>query len=277
MAVNSNNPLQKHFRQPAVYLRLPAGGRFWDSKALEMPESMEIPIYPMTIKDEITIKTPDALMNGQGVVDVIHSCCPSIKNAWATPSVDLDAIFIAIRIASYGSSMDIDSVCPHCGEENRHAVDLTQLLDRIQPPDYAPVEIEDLTFEFMPQNFKNYNDANLVVYEQQKLIAAITDSTLTDEEKVQQFNTIFPRLTDMNVGNIVNNILAINANGSRVTERHHVKEFIMNCDRKVFAQIKQTVDAFANSAKIKSLAAQCTACSGTYSQELTFDQANFFV
>ena len=277
MAVNSNNPLQKHFRQPAVYLRLPAGGRFWDSKALEMPESMEIPIYPMTIKDEITIKTPDALMNGQGVVDVIHSCCPSIKNAWATPSVDLDAIFIAIRIASYGSGMDIDSVCPHCGEENRHAVDLTQLLDRIQPPDYAPVEIEDLTFEFMPQNFKNYNDANLVVYEQQKLIAAITDSTLTDEEKVQQFNTIFPRLTDMNVGNIVNNILAINANGSRVTERHHVKEFIMNCDRKVFAQIKQTVDTFADSAKIKSLAAQCTACSGTYSQELTFDQANFFV
>ena len=277
MAVNSNNPLQKHFRQPAVYLRLPAGGRFWDSKALEMPESMEIPIYPMTIKDEITIKTPDALMNGQGVVDVIHSCCPNIKNAWATPSVDMDAIFIAIRIASYGSSMDIDSVCPHCGEENRHAVDLTQLLDRIQPPDYAPVEIEDLTFEFMPQNFKNYNDANLVVYEQQKLIAAITDSTLTDEEKVQQFNTIFPRLTDMNVGNIVNNILAITANGSRVTERHHVKEFIMNCDRKVFAQIKQTVDTFADSAKIKSLAAQCTACSGTYSQELTFDQANFFV
>ena len=277
MAVNSNNPLQKHFRQPAVYLRLPAGGKFWDSKALEMPESMEIPIYPMTIKDEITIKTPDALMNGQGVVDVIHSCCPNIKNAWATPSVDMDAIFIAIRIASYGSSMDIDSVCPHCGEENRHAVDLTQLLDRIQPPDYAPVEIDDLTFEFMPQNFKNYNDANLVVYEQQKLIAAITDSTLTDEEKVQQFNTIFPRLTDMNVGNIVNNILAINVNGSRVTERHHVKEFIMNCDRKVFAQIKQTVDAFADSAKIKSLAAQCTACSGTYSQELTFDQANFFV
>ena len=277
MAVNSNNPLQKHFRQPAVYLRLPAGGRFWDSKALEMPESMEIPIYPMTIKDEITIKTPDALMNGQGVVDVIHSCCPNIKNAWATPSVDMDAIFIAIRIASYGSSMDIDSVCPHCGEENRHAVDLTQLLDRIQPPDYAPVEIDDLTFEFMPQNFKNYNDANLVVYEQQKLIAAITDSTLTDEEKVQQFNTIFPRLTDMNVGNIVNNIVAINVNVSRVTERHHVKEFIMNCDRKVFAQIKQTVDAFADSAKIKSLAAQCTACSGTYSQELTFDQANFFV
>ena len=277
MAVNSNNPLLKHFRQPAIYLRLPAGGRFWDQKSLEMPETNEIPIYPMTIKDEITIKTPDALMNGQGVVDVIHSCCPSIKNAWATPSVDLDAIFIAIRIASYGSSMDIDSVCPHCGEENRHAVDLTLLLDKIQAPEYAPVEIDELVFEFKPQTFKNYNDANLVSYEQQKLIATITNSTLTDEEKVQQFNTIFPRLTDMNVSNMVNNIQAINTNGTRVTDKNHLKEFVMNCDRKVFAVIKETVDHLADAIKIKSLDAQCTTCTGTYSQALTFDQANFFV
>jgi len=156
----------------------------------------------------IGVEKTRALMNGQGVVDVIHSCCPSIKNAWATPSVDLDAIFIAIRIASYGSSMDIDSVCPHCGEENRHAVDLTLLLDKIQAPEYTPVEIDNLVFEFKPQSFKNYNDANLVSYEQQKLIATITNSTLTDEEKVQQFNTIFPRLTDMNVSNMINNIQA---------------------------------------------------------------------
>lgn len=277
MAVNSNNPLLKHFRQPAIYLRLPTGGRFWDQKSLEMPETNEIPIYPMTIKDEITIKTPDALMNGQGVVDVIHSCCPGIKNAWATPSVDLDAIFIAIRIASYGSSMDIDSVCPHCGSENRHAVDLTLLLDKIQAPEYAPVEIDDLVFEFKPQTFKNYNDANLASYEQQKLIATITNSTLTDEEKVQQFNTIFPRLTDMNVSNMVNNIQAINTNGTRVTDKNHLKEFVMNCDRKVFAVIKETVDQLAESIKIKSLDARCADCTVTYSQSLTFDQANFFV
>jgi hypothetical protein len=72
MAVNSNNPLLKHFRQPAIYLRLPSGGKFWNPKSLDLPESNDVPIYPMTIKDEITIKTPDALMNGQGVVDVIQ-------------------------------------------------------------------------------------------------------------------------------------------------------------------------------------------------------------
>jgi hypothetical protein len=249
MAVNSNNPLLKHFRQPAIYLRLPSGGRFWNPKSLDLPESNDVPIYPMTIKDEITIKTPDALMNGQGVVDVIQSCCPSIKNAWDVPSVDLDAIFIAIRIASYGPDMDIDTVCPHCQEENRHVVKLVELLDGIKSPDYSSVELDGLVFEFKPQTFKNYNDANLVGYEQQKLIAAITDSGLSDDQKVEQFNTIFPRLTDMNATNVVNNIQAIITNGTQVTERHHIKEFIMNCDRKTFAEIKETVDRLSTEIK----------------------------
>jgi hypothetical protein len=277
MAVNSNNPLLKHFRQPAIYLRLPSGGRFWNPKSLDLPESNDVPIYPMTIKDEITIKTPDALMNGQGVVDVIQSCCPSIKNAWDVPSVDLDAIFIAIRIASYGPDMDIDTVCPHCQEENRHVVKLVELLDGIKSPDYSSVELDGLVFEFKPQTFKNYNDANLVGYEQQKLIAAITDSGLSDDQKVEQFNTIFPRLTDMNATNVVNNIQAIITNGTQVTERHHIKEFIMNCDRKTFAEIKETVDRLSAEIKIKPLTAQCASCTKEYTQELTFDQANFFV
>jgi hypothetical protein len=277
MAVNSNNPLLKHFRQPAIYLRLPSGGRFWNPKSLDLPESNDVPIYPMTIKDEITIKTPDALMNGQGVVDVIQSCCPSIKNAWDVPSVDLDAIFIAIRIASYGPDMDIDTVCPHCQEENRHVVKLVELLDGIRSPDYSSVELDGLVFEFKPQTFKNYNDANLVGYEQQKLIAAITDSGLSDDQKVEQFNTIFPRLTDMNATNVVNNIQAIITNGTQVTERHHIKEFIMNCDRKTFAEIKETVDRLSAEIKIKPLTAQCASCTKEYTQELTFDQANFFV
>jgi hypothetical protein len=277
MAVNSNNPLLKHFRQPAIYLRLPSGGKFWNPKSLDLPESNDVPIYPMTIKDEITIKTPDALMNGQGVVDVIQSCCPSIKNAWDVPSVDLDAIFIAIRIASYGPDMDIDTVCPHCQEENRHVVKLVELLDGIRSPDYSAVELDDLVFEFKPQTFKNYNDANLVGYEQQKLIAAITNSELSDDQKVEQFNTIFPRLTDMNATNVVNNIQAIITNGTQVTDRHHIKEFIMNCDRKTFAEIKETVDRLSEEIKIKPLTAQCASCNKEYVQELTFDQANFFV
>ena len=103
---NSQNPLQRFMRQPSIYIKLPSNGVFWAQGAVEMPVSGEIPVLPMSTTDEITLNTPDALMNGVGVVDMIHSCCPNIKNAWEIPVTDLDIILIAIRIASYGEKME---------------------------------------------------------------------------------------------------------------------------------------------------------------------------
>ena len=116
MSQFDSNPLAKHFRQPVMYLKLPSNGRWWANGALEIPVTGEIPIYAMTAKDELMFKTPDALLNGQGVVDVIQSCMPNIKDAWRIPNLDIDVILIAIRIASYGHEMEFESTCPHCGK-----------------------------------------------------------------------------------------------------------------------------------------------------------------
>jgi hypothetical protein len=72
----------------------------------------ELPVFPMTAIDEITYRTPDALFNGQAVVNVIQSCIPDIRDAWKTPGADLNAILVAIRIASYGHDMDMTVKCP---------------------------------------------------------------------------------------------------------------------------------------------------------------------
>ena len=100
------NPLRKYFRQPKVYITLPSKGKFYADGAIELPESGEFPVFAMTAKDELTMKTPDALLNGQATVDVIKSCIPAIKNPWSMPSIDLDAVLIAIRIATYGEMME---------------------------------------------------------------------------------------------------------------------------------------------------------------------------
>ena len=102
-----DNPLKKYFRQPKIYLKLPSGGEFYNSNELDMPENSEVPVYPMTAKDELLFKTPDALINGQATVDVIKSCIPNIRNPWSMPSIDMDAVLIAIRLATYGEKMTI--------------------------------------------------------------------------------------------------------------------------------------------------------------------------
>ena len=95
----SANPLRQYFRQPAIYLRLPTSGDHWPEGSINIPPNGELPVLPMTAIDEITYRTPDALFNGQAVVDVIQSCVPSIKNAWAAPAPDINALLTAVRIA----------------------------------------------------------------------------------------------------------------------------------------------------------------------------------
>ena len=75
-----NNPLSGFMRQPKIYIKLPSGGAFWPRSSIDIPETGDLAVYSMTAKDEITFKTPDALLNGQAVVDVIHSCIPVQSN-----------------------------------------------------------------------------------------------------------------------------------------------------------------------------------------------------
>ena len=89
---NTSNPLQKYFRQPKLHVRLPSGGKYYPPGALDLPESGEVAIYPLTAKDELLLKTPDSLMNGTATADVIKSCVPAIKNPWYMPSLDVDAL-----------------------------------------------------------------------------------------------------------------------------------------------------------------------------------------
>ena len=105
----NTNPLNKYFRQAAIHITLPSNGDY-PPHVITPSATGEFPVMPMTAKDEIKFKTPDALMNGQGVVDVIQSCCPDIKDAWQIRSHDLDTILIAIRIATYGERAE-DRFC----------------------------------------------------------------------------------------------------------------------------------------------------------------------
>ena len=100
----TDNPLRKYFRQPAIHLRLPSGGKFYPPGAIDLPPNGEVPILPMTAVDEITSRTPDALFNGSAVIDIMRSCVPNIHDPWIIPAVDFNALLAAVRLASYANT-----------------------------------------------------------------------------------------------------------------------------------------------------------------------------
>ena len=272
-----SNPLAKHFRQPTIYLKLPSGGKFWPEGSVELTATSEVPVYPMSIKDEILLKTPDALMNGEGVANMIKSCIPAIKDPYVCPTVDLDAILIAIRLASYGTGMDIQSSCPACKETNEFTVNLTSVLDGIRFTGFDSRNISDLTFEFKPQTFKDLNTANLATFEEQKLLSIVADESLSELDKNRLFKESFQRLSDLSLSTVINCIASITTKeGEKVTDLAQIVEFFNNCDRQTYDDIKKTLDEFAQANKLKPISLKCEHCSTEYVNDITFDQANFF-
>lgn len=271
------NPLSQYFRQPAIYIRLPSGGKNYPQGALDMPANGELPVYPMTAIDEITYRTPDALFNGQATVSVVQSCVPNIKDAWSIPSIDLDTILIGIRIASYGHEMEFGTTCPACKDTSERAIDLRNLLASMRAPDYsASVRQGDLEIYFRPLSYKNLNDNSQLQYEQQKILQIIPDSEISEEDKIAALNRAFRQLTDITIRSLTSSITAIKTPQALVNEFEYIEDFLKNCDRELFNQIRDHVLKLREQSELQPLKLKCTACSHEYEQIITLDMASFF-
>jgi hypothetical protein len=274
----NSNPLKQFFRQPAIYLRLPSGGRFWAPGSLELPQNGELPVFPMTAIDEITYRTPDALFNGQATVNVIQSCIPGIKNAWSVPSIDLYSILTSIRIASYGHDLEVASKCPKCTHEENYTVDMREILDSIVPADFdAAIQQGDLEIIFQPMTYQSQTDTGLLQFEQQKTIQVIQNSPdLTDQQKIEKLNEALQNITELTIRALKWSIASIRTPNALVTEPEFIEEFLTNCDRKLFLRIRDHIIALRDKGEVKPLSINCSSCGTSYEQPLSLDQSNFF-
>jgi hypothetical protein len=272
------NPLAGHFRQPAIYINLPSNGQWWPDGTLELPVNGAIPVYPMTSKDELLLRTPDALMNGAGVVGVIQSCCPNILNAWKMPGVDVDAVLIAIRIASYGHQMDFTSTCPHCKESNDYAINLHTISDGIKCPDFSePVAVDGLDITLKPQHYFTVNQENQIRFEEQRIMNLILDDNTDYTEKERLFKESMQKLEALNLDSVVNSTAYIQmADGTRVADLDFLREFYENSASSVGRAVRNRLEVMAEVANIKPVNVNCNDCSLPFSITITFDYSSFF-
>jgi hypothetical protein len=234
----------------------------------------------MTAKDEITMKTPDALMNGASTVHVIESCCPAIKNPWAMPTVDLDPVLIAIRMATYGKEMDFTTVCPHCGTKNEHAVDLSVMLERVEPADWSKtVNVDELSISLKPQCYEDYNKNNLINFEEQRIIQLVQNQDLDEDEKTKQFDVLFQRLITTGINQVSKSIATITtSDGTIVADPVFIREFLDNCDKQVWDLIKERLDEIKQANNFNELTISCSneECGKQFTTPFVFEQSNFF-
>lgn len=278
MDINQANPLAKHFRRPVIYIKLPSNGRYWEDGTLELPVNNEIPVYPMTTADEITLKTPDALLNGSAVVNVIQSCCPNIKNAWKMPSVDVDITLIALRIASYGQHMTIEAKCPHCGDEHDYDVDLSGLISGVTCPNYSiPVDYNGLNIKLKPQQYAGITKTNITQFEEEKIAQALRDPLIDEDVRSTRMAQSMKTIMDLTEQLLVDSTEYIETeDGTKVTQPEYIKEFYKNSESRVTKLIEDRLAEIAKEGALPMFKLNCSSCNSEYSVPLEFDYSRFF-
>ena len=273
----NTNPLAKHFRQPAIYIKLPSNGAHNDETSLVPTENGELPVYPMTALDEITYRTADALFNGSAVTNVIKSCIPAFVDPWQVSTADLDTILIAIRIASYGHEMEFTSKCPKCEESNDFGIDLREIMESMTTPDFStPVTIGDVIIHFKPLSYKEQNDNNTAQFQDQKMLEALPSSDMAEEEKIKLLQQAFNNVSLLTLNAIADSISMIQTGDDVVVDKDHIREYIKNCDMKSFSKIREKITHIKEVAEIKPLHVVCNDCKNEYNTPFTMNVANFF-
>jgi hypothetical protein len=283
---DNTEPLSKYFRQPQIYVQLPSQEIWYGPETITKTETKEHAVLPMTAMDEIAFKTPDALMNGQAVVDVIQSCIPDIKNAWNIVNYDLDTIMIALRIATYGETMDINFNVPNTKHEVSHTVNLPQLLETVRSQQIVnEVKVENgMVIKIKPLTYKDITASQLQTFQQQKVYSAVLDSNLPEDDKVKKFNESFTAMTTLSNAILMSNIDSIlTPDNQTVSDKVQIERFIKNSDAKLIKEITDKLVETRAQGSIKPMVLKATeehikdGAPVTYEVPITFDNANFFV
>lgn len=271
------NPLSSWFRQPKIYVRLPSQGKFYPAGSLDTSTNGEYPVYAMTAKDELMLKTPDALLTGQSTVEVIKSCIPAIQDPWKMPSIDLDFCLIAIRIATYGEKMEIDTRCPHCDSENSFDMDLTNWLAMFNGFQYNDVvDADPLKVYIRPYSYQEVTKNSIKAMEQQRIFNIVNDEQMSDEEKLKRFGESFVKLTALTVDIIADCITRIETPDGATSDKNHIKDFINNCSKDVFEAVSTRINDMKSQIELKTPTVCCSECSKEFGVPITMDQSNFF-
>jgi len=280
----NSNPLKKYYRQPKQIVRLPSGYKFYPEGSIQVPESGDVAVYPMTAKDEMLLKTPDALLNGEATVTVIQSCIPSIKNAWAMPSIDCDAALMTIRMATYGTSMTMPIKVPGTSIEKELVLDLQESLNSILSAQYNDTFFyQNMEVKTKPLTYKEFTESAIQTFEQQRIQKIVDDTKMNDEEKVKAFQATFKKLTELSVGMVANTIASITVDGETVTDIKQITEFLDNTDKQFFSSIMEHLEKNREAFQLKPQKITSTeeevknGAPAEYTIPVAFDSANFFV
>lgn len=281
--MTAKTTLQDFYRSPKIYIQLPSGGKFYDEDVIDWPETNELPVLAMSPKDELIVRNPDALLNGDAVIRLVKSCIPCIKQPENIIAPDMELILVAIRAASEKDGMlTIEHTCQECEHEMAFEIDLSvAVTDFDSIAELSEFSLSNgLTIAIRPANYLFSIQTAKAMVEQANLLGKITNEQYGQEnERIQNIGKAFDTMAQFNYNVLLNSIryVAIPDTDEQVDDKEEIAEFISNVDSKIGKEIEKVVGDINNGGINKVHKAACEKCEAEFEVPIDFDPVSFFL
>lgn len=274
----TDSPLKKHRRQPKLYVSIPSNGQWYNEHVVSENTYTNLAVFSMTVSDEILFKTPDALINGIATAKNISSCIPAILDPWKIKTLDLDAILIAIRMASYGETMNIDTVCQKCNSENTYEINLQNYLDYFTTKTFVDkLKYKNFVITFEPLNYKQWSDIQKEQTSYRRALNLQVAKIKEEKDKEEFIQTVIDKINYLVAKSILDQVVSIEVDGEIETDPQEIKDFLEDQDVELYHNIKELIEANTKEWSLPEENIECTSCNNKSTIKVSLDTSDFFV
>ena len=262
---------------PSKYVTLPSEGKFYADDVL-VKGTLEVAVSSMSARHEMKFKNPDALMNGEAVIDLIRDCAPSVLKAEELNNVDIEAILLAIKSASGDKEIEYSVECPECDHKGSLTVKIEHLLDRIvkMKDSYTHALANGIIVDIVPTSWKNHIILLNYIFKQQTLLK-MADYDMTESAQKKLMNELFDLLTDLKTNNLKFHIKSATYNGSVEDDPEALADFINLMSTVDIDAIEEIIKSFNDEGIQNKHTSICSKCEHEWEQPISrFDPSSFF-
>ena len=271
-----DDPLAKYYRMPGLHVKLPSNGAFMPPNAIDFTINHDVPVYPMRAADELLLKSPDALMSGFAIEELIKSCVPAIRMPRMISSPDLDVLLLAIRAATYGATMTVQPICPKCEEENEVSIDLGAIMataSSIDPENVVRLS-DDVVVFLRPYSMENATRIGIASFEETRKVQAVENAE--DAQRSAQINQSMNRIVHLSMDVLASCILRVSVREGEVGDPMSIRRFIDNVSKAWIDKLQAKMDEMSGKGMDKHYDVTCAKCGHVWKPEVEFNPATFF-
>ena len=270
--MSDKNPLIARVRIPGQRFTLPSGGLFY--KNGELDDSVtngEVEVQPITMTDDLVLKNPDKLLNGDGITEVIARCVPQIKKPWDLLHKDVDFLVVALRIVSYGEHVEVSHVHDTCpvtyekdGETLRHSrvykANIRELMNKTKRIDPTTI---DTKFKIKLDNDQEVSIKPMTF----RAFVNVMNLQLENEEDFDS-ETLKKNILDM----LLDVILTVD----EISDRQMIHDWLIAAGPKIVGQLNEEIARTFSWGTDMTIQTTCVDCEEKIEVAIPIDPLSFF-